>query len=80
MAIMDGVYGKKEFYFNDYADPIEPAFVSTIYWQNGILLGKGEKEMNFYTSDITGKFKVIIQGLSTNDVLYGDCSFEVKGK
>ncbi|WEK18606.1 MAG: hypothetical protein P0Y49_17600 [Candidatus Pedobacter colombiensis] len=80
MVAMDGIYSKKEFYMNDYAEPLEPAFVSTIYWNNGFLLNKNEKEITFYTSDITGKFKVIVQGVSTKDVLYGDYTFEVKGK
>ncbi|TCC98348.1 hypothetical protein [Pedobacter hiemivivus] len=80
MVLMDGVYSKKEFYVNDYAEPLEPAFASTIYWSNGLLLNKEEREITFYTSDITGKFKVIVQGLSSKNVLYGDYIFEVKGK
>jgi hypothetical protein len=80
MVLMDGIYSKKEFYLNDYAEPLEPALVSTIYWNNGFFLNRAEREITFYTSDITGKFKVIVQGLGTSNVLYGDCTFEVKGK
>lgn len=80
MVVMDGIYTKKEFYLNDYAEPLEPALVSTIYWNNGFFLNRAEREITFYTSDITGKFKVIVQGIGTGNVLYGDCSFEVKGK
>lgn len=80
MISMDGIYSKKEFYMNDYAEPLEPAFASTIYWSNGILLNKKEREITFYTSDIIGKFKVIVQGVSTKNVVYGDYTFEVKGK
>ncbi|WP_316812524.1 hypothetical protein [Pedobacter heparinus] len=78
MILMEGIYGKKEFYHNDYADPLEPAFASTIYWNNGIVLTKNEQEISFYTSDITGKFKIIVQGVALSDVLYGDYDFEVK--
>lgn len=80
MAIMDGIYTKKEFYLNDYAEPLEPAFVSTIYWNSGFFLNRAAQQITFYTSDITGKFKVIVQGIGTHNILYGDCSFEVKGK
>lgn len=80
MISMDGIYSKKEFYMNDYAEPLEPAFASTIYWSNGLFLNKEEREITFYTSDIIGKFKVIVQGISTKNVVYGDYTFEVKGK
>lgn len=78
MIRMEGIYTKKEFYINDYADPVEPAFASTIYWNNGLVLAKKEQEISFHTSDITGKFKVIVQGVSSSDVLYGEYAFEVK--
>ncbi|WP_316818797.1 hypothetical protein [Pedobacter nyackensis] len=80
MIMMDGIYTKKEFYINDYAEPLEPAFPSTIYWNYGTLLNNENKEFTFYTSDITGKFKVIVQGISEREVLYSDYTFEVKGK
>lgn len=77
----NGIHYQKEFYQNDYKDPQEPAFFSTIYWNYGIMLSnKKETEIEFYTSDITGKFKVIVQGITNNDVVYGDHYFEVKPK
>ena len=80
MIALDGIYSRKEFYMNDYAEPLEPAFASTLYWNNGVFLNQKEKEITFHTSDITGKFRIIIQGISPTDILYGDYSFEVKGK
>jgi len=80
MIAMAGIYTKKEFYVNDYAEPMEPAFASTLYWNNGILLTDKPQEIVFYTSDITGKFSVVVQGIGTGEVLYGDCTFEVQGK
>lgn len=80
MYPMDGIYSKKEFYLNDYAETLEPAFASTIYWNNGMLLNKKDTEITFHTSDITGKFRVVVQGVGTSDVIYGDYTFEVKGK
>ena len=74
-----GVRYHKEFYLDDYKDPIEPAFFSTIYWNYATLLEtKKETELSFYTSDITGRFKIVIQGLTADDVVYAEKYFEVK--
>jgi hypothetical protein len=72
------IYLNKEFYRGDYSDPQEPAYFSTIYWNYGLVLnGKEETEVSFYSSDITGKFRIIIQGISNKDVIYGEHFFEV---
>lgn len=70
----------KEFYENDYKDPQEPAFFSTLYWNYGILLNKKTSNLSFYTSDIVGKFRVVVQGILNQDVVYAEHYFEVKGK
>lgn len=76
-----GVKLQKEFYLNDYKEPQEPAFFSTIYWNYGTLLKGGKtQDISFYTSDITGKFRIVVQGLTDNDVIYAERFFEVKGK
>lgn len=76
-----GIRYHKEFYLDDYKDPLEPAFFSTIYWNYGTILDqKKETELTFYTSDITGPFKVIIQGVTGGDVIYAEKKFEVKQK
>jgi len=73
------IHLNKEFYNNDYKDPMEPAYFSTIYWNFGMALnGKNETEISFYTSDIVGKFRVVVQGVSNNDVIYAEKFFEVK--
>ncbi|RZK58618.1 MAG: hypothetical protein EOO91_07770 [Pedobacter sp.] len=77
----NGIHQPKEFYFSDYKDPQEPAFFSTIYWNYGMVLSnKKETELSFYTSDITGKFKIIIQGVTNRGVVYSENFFEVKAK
>lgn len=59
----------------------EPAFFSTIYWNYGTILNKEkDTEITFYTSDITGMFKIIVQGATSNDVIYAEKRFEVKNK
>lgn len=71
----------KEFYIDNYKDLTEPAFFSTIYWNYGTILNKEkDTEITFYTSDITGMFKIIVQGATSNDVIYAEKRFEVKNK
>jgi hypothetical protein len=74
------IYTKKEFYVDAHAEPLEPAFESTLYWNHGLILGRAAKELEFYTGDITGKFRIVVQGMSTTDVLYGQYTIEVKAK
>ena len=76
-----GVLYHKEFYLDDYKDPAEPAFFSTLYWNYGIILNRNkETELSFYTGDITGMFKIVVQGITDNDVIYAENKFEVKQK
>jgi len=37
-----------------------------------------ETELNFYTSDITGRFRIVVQGITNKDVVYAEQFFEVK--
>ena len=77
---INGVHLHKEFYLNDYKEPLEPAFFSTIYWNYATLLQTGkEATLSFYTSDIKGKFRIVVQGVSNKGVVYADQFFEVKG-
>ncbi|TDQ08820.1 hypothetical protein [Pedobacter metabolipauper] len=78
LSIIDGVYTKKEFYVNDFADPLEPALVSTLYWNAGTVMSAKEKEIIFYTGDIPGKFRIVVQGITDRDVIFGQHDFEVK--
>jgi hypothetical protein len=80
---MKGVYTAKEFYASDYSkfDPPAPEYISTIYWNPEITLYTDkETKVSFYTSDITGKFRVIVQGEIPGDVIYGEYYFNVENK
>ncbi len=68
------------FYPADYSklNPIAPEYVSTIYWNHLLKLSPATKNtVSFYTSDITGDFKIIVQGISQDDVVYGEKTFMV---
>lgn len=77
---VNGVHLQKEFYETDFTDPNEPAFFSTIYWNYGVVLNTIQKEvkLSFYTGDIKGKFRVVVQGITNNDVVYAEQFFEVR--
>lgn len=76
-----GIHLHKEFYVSDYKDPQEPAFFSTIYWNYAAILNADKAaEISFYTSDIMGKFRIVVQGITNKDVIYAERYFEVKPK
>lgn len=78
-----GIYMHKEFYGSDYAvfNPHDPEYYSTIFWKHAVpIRATKDVSFTFYTSDITGRFKIIVQGVSGNDVLYGEQTFMVRKK
>jgi hypothetical protein len=51
-----------------------------LYWNYCALTNaNGELELSFYTSDIPGKFRIVVQGIAKELVLYGEQFFEVRG-
>lgn len=85
MVSFPGIYAAKEFYGSDYSKPdstsSEPDYSSTIYWKNSLLMNSDQPtELSFYTSDITGKFRIVVQGITNNDVVYGENTFSVTKK
>jgi len=80
---MNGIYKRKEFYVTDLTkvDVSDPQYLSTLYWNYSILTNaNGEATVTFYTGDIEGKFRVVVQGITNDNVVYGEQSFEVKAK
>lgn len=57
-----------------------PDFRNTLFWSPAVATGKdGTATVQFYTSDLTGKYIVMIQGMSENgDFVSGQAFFEVK--
>jgi hypothetical protein len=79
-TVIRGINMFKEYYGSDYEvfNPSEGEYISTIYWKHAVRLKKDVKEIDFYTSDITGKFKVIVQGVTTSGVVYAEREIEVR--
>jgi hypothetical protein len=78
---VNGIYYAKDFYPEDYTtvQSSDPAYLSTIYWNHLIKLNQGSPiTLTFSTSDISGAFDIIIQGISTKGVVYGETSINVE--
>ena len=80
----EGLQQQREFYSPQYSSgDVEshmPDFRNVLYWAPQIITGSdGKSKLTFYTSDLKGKFAVVIQGL-TKDGLPGSAIgfFEVK--
>jgi hypothetical protein len=76
----NGIHYNMEFYPADYVldNPSEPDYISTIYWNHLYSVSPDNTaEISFYTSDITGAFKIIVQGTTDKGVVYGEKSFTV---
>lgn len=73
-AIGDG----KEYYVTEEEKSNNP-HRSTIYWQSGLLTNSaGEAELKFSTGELTGQFRLIIQGVTTDNLISGYGSVTVK--
>jgi hypothetical protein len=75
MYSFNGINFSREFYPADYKEfnPSNPEYLSTIYWKNlTTVLPSNTTTLQFYTSDITGDFKIVVQGVCGKDVVYGE--------
>jgi hypothetical protein len=80
---MNGIYNRKEYYVTDLTkvDAGDPQYLSTLYWNYSVLTNaNGEATVTFYTSDIEGKFRIVVQGITKDNVVYGEQFFEVKAR
>ncbi|THU37060.1 hypothetical protein FAM09_19090 [Niastella caeni] len=77
----DGIKLGKEFYK---IDPDEmttgnPQNISTLYWLPTLVFDKdGKGEINFYTGDITGRFRIVVNGLAGDKLFYANGFIDVK--
>lgn len=74
---IDGVYGEREFYGVEPGET-EPQYLSTLFWKPLALTDDlGEAEFQFDTGDINDEFRIVIQGISSDDVFSGTMTFIV---
>lgn len=75
-----GISTGKEFYVEDYSEnSSNPKFISTLYWSPVLVFDKnGKAEASFYTSDIAGRFRIVMNGMAGANLFYSTASFDVK--
>jgi hypothetical protein len=78
---IDGIYTSKVFYVTDFStsNTPNPEYLSTLYWNPRVHLNDGNPvTIPFYTGDIPGRFTVVVQGKTDDDVAVGQYFFVVK--
>jgi hypothetical protein len=76
----DGVNTTKEFYgILEYsAQSTGMDYISTIYWNPGLIIAQdGSASFSFITSDIPGEFKIVVDGIGTNELIHIEKEFTV---
>lgn len=79
--VIPNIYTAREFYGlnRDPETSFEPQNLSTLFWKPGIVANKkGEASFSFFTGDITGKFKIVVQGVGGYNVINGVSDLTVK--
>ncbi|SDG99072.1 hypothetical protein SAMN05421827_11462 [Pedobacter terrae] len=79
ITILKGINLAKEFYVSDITNKNEPINFSTVYW-NYQMMVNGETAISFNTGDLTGDFKIVLQGVTNGGVVYGEKEIIVKSK
>lgn len=79
IVILKGINLPKEFYVPDIANKNEPISFATVYWNYQVLVN-GETPISFNTGDLTGRFKIIVQGVTDRGAVYGEKEITVKSK
>jgi len=77
--LLNGISYPKEFYLSDIKNKNEPINFATIYWNYQLVIDKkGETLLTFTTGDLTGDFKIIIQGITEKGPVYGEKTITIK--
>ena len=81
-----GLQSQREFMIPDYSIKTQlnsrtPDFRHLLYWSDAINTNvNGKNELSFFTSDIPGKYVIVVQGISKQGKLgYQEIVFDVKG-
>jgi uncharacterized protein YfaS (alpha-2-macroglobulin family) len=77
----DGIKKGKEFYKVDLSEATtdNPLNISTIYWSPSLVFDKnGKAEASFNTGDITGRFRIVVNGLAEDNLFYATGMIDVK--
>ncbi|WP_316798514.1 hypothetical protein [Pedobacter frigidisoli] len=71
--VLTGVKLPKDFYISDIANKNEPINFATVYWNYQLPLTADKPTIiKFNTGDLTGKFRIVVQGVTDNGLIYGE--------
>ncbi|WP_316831596.1 hypothetical protein [Pedobacter aquatilis] len=77
--VLNGINYPKEFYVSDIKNTNEPINFATIYWDYQTVINEtGETPLKFTTGDLTGEFKIIIQGVTDKGPVYGEKNISIR--
>lgn len=77
--LLNGISYPKAFYISDIKNKNEPINFATIYWNYQLVIDKNEEtSLTFNTGDLTGEFKIMIQGLTDKGPVYGEKTIIIK--
>ncbi|MBE5321092.1 hypothetical protein IM793_18140 [Pedobacter sp. MR2016-19] len=79
VILLEGINLPKDFYVSDITNKNEPINFSTVYWNYQMKI-KGDTSISFNTGDLTGPFKIIVQGVTDKGAVYGEKEIIVKSK
>jgi hypothetical protein len=76
----EGIKLGKEFYVDDFSEASGvPKYISTIYWSPMLTFDKdGKATASFYTSDIAGRYRIVINGVAGDKFFYATSFIDVK--
>lgn len=76
--VMNGIAGGKEYYDSEEEKSNNP-LRSTMYWQSGLLTNAaGEAELKFAAGALTDNFRIVVQGITTDNLISGYGTVTVK--
>lgn len=79
ISILRGIKLGKEFYKFELDNKDEPINMSTIFWDyQQVLDSEGKARLNFTTGDLTGRLKIVVQGVTVNGPIYGEHYITIK--
>ena len=81
----EGLKLQREFFVSDYTTELQrksrlPDFRNLLYWSPKVITGEtGKTQAAFYSSDLRGKYAIVVQGISADGEAGSTVSFfEVK--
>lgn len=74
--LIDGIYEGKEYY--NHGTSISNFYGTTLYWRPGLTTNAaGEAEFSFVTNELSDNFRIIVQGITSNNLIYGTGEIKV---